>query len=102
MGARLVLKLPCEEYYLYYDPVCDGKSAGGRWVLDSEQPSSTAATDLDADNACFYHARILVDDQEAPSGTWRSFCADVGEYGAWMDVEIKITKVELETTTPST
>ncbi len=39
------------EEYIYYDSDCDGEgdSSVARWVLDDNEPSTTASNDLDED-----------------------------------------------------
>eukprot|EP00930_Biecheleria_cincta_P000523 TRINITY_DN10114_c0_g1_i2.p1 TRINITY_DN10114_c0_g1~~TRINITY_DN10114_c0_g1_i2.p1 ORF type:complete len:514 (-),score=59.56 TRINITY_DN10114_c0_g1_i2:160-1701(-) len=75
--------------YLYYDPSCSGSGSGtSRWIFDSDDPSTSAASDLDGDSACSYSARIdSTQTVHPPTGanTWRSACP------GWTDSTVTIT-----------
>ena len=49
-------------YYIYWDPDCNGAGEPARWIVDNEEPSTSASSDLDGDGACDYTARIYSGD----------------------------------------
>ncbi|CAK8987216.1 unnamed protein product [Durusdinium trenchii] len=95
VSGRAYYKHEDYEYYMYYDPHCDGSiSTEGRWILGSTAPTTTASSDLDEDGTCFYHARYNVEDLTPPErGLWRSYCWEVGQ--GWIDAAITITEVAI-------
>ncbi|CAK0868162.1 unnamed protein product, partial [Prorocentrum cordatum] len=68
-----------EGTYLYYDPSCDGSQLASlsQWIIDNDEPSLTAAADLDGDGDCSDFAHIAAD---SPAGlpssgsTWQITC----------------------------
>jgi len=79
------------EVYMYYDPSCSGASDGkARWVVDDDEPNTQRASDLDADSACDYHARVDSDDKSSPpqAAFWRVHCD-----GMWQDVWVALNSV---------
>ncbi|EOD35195.1 hypothetical protein EMIHUDRAFT_227748 [Emiliania huxleyi CCMP1516] len=61
-------------YYIYWDPDCSGEGYPARWIVDNQEPSTTASSDLDGDGGCTYWARIDSDDSSSPplgTATWR-------------------------------
>ncbi|CAJ1422765.1 unnamed protein product [Effrenium voratum] len=92
-----------QEYYIYFDPYCDGNpGTAARWIMDSDSPSTSAAGDLDNDGTCYYHGRYNTEGTNPvpPSAIWRSWCVDT----AWTDSDVTITQVEVTSTstTPTT
>ena len=73
---------------LYWDFSCDGDSDNARWVLDSDEPSTTAEKDLDGDGACSYAGRIVSNSPRPPYGmhSWRVF--DCEE--EWVDAPLSL------------
>ena len=74
--------------FIYFDPDCDGASgfvsAADAWLIDSDEPSRTAFSDLDGDGVCLnsgdgFKARIADSGTEPPTGTqsWRIWCGTV-------------------------
>ena len=43
------------------------------------------------DGTCFYHARYNVEDLLPPSGTWRTYCWEVGQ--GWVNADVTMTAV---------
>ena len=43
-------------YYIYWDPDCNGAGEPARWIVDNEEPSTSASSDLDGDGQCAYYA----------------------------------------------
>ena len=81
-----------QEYYIYFDPYCDGNpGTAARWIMDSDSPSTSAAGDLDNDGTCYYHGRYNTEGTNPvpPSAIWRSWCVDT----AWTDSDVTITQV---------
>jgi astacin len=77
--------------FLYFDNDCDGQSSHPRWIFDSQQPSDSAAHDLDGDGQCLYSARLNDQDKTAPLGKrdWRVYCGGTG----WEDLSVSIQNV---------
>ena len=69
---------PQPTHFIYWDPSCsaDPDFAGPRWILDTDEPSTTAQSDLDGDGQCNYLARINLDVNSPPVGTqpWMVNC----------------------------
>ena len=53
-------------YWLYWDPDCGGNGGTARWILDTDVPSTTAASHLDGDGFCNDEADINSDDSSSP------------------------------------
>ena len=94
--------------YIYFDPDCDGAlgsiSSADVWLVDSDEPSSTASADLDGDGACLnagdgFKARIVDSSAEPPTGTqsWRVWC---GSDGA-VDTDLTIVMIGAPTASPT-
>ena len=69
--------------YMFWDPDC-GTNAIVRWIIDSDEPSTTATKDLDGDGKCSYKARINASDSSHPplgSHTWTAWCGE--DDGGW-------------------
>lgn len=71
--------------YIYFDPGCDGSSglvsAADAWLIDSDEPSTTATSDLDDDGECLglgdgFKAQIFDFSAEPPVGhnIWKVRC----------------------------
>lgn len=64
--------------YLYWDPSCDQISAGvPRWIVDLEQPSTSATNDLDMDTQCSYfghYSTSISSDVPLGASTWFAYC----------------------------
>jgi len=87
-------------YYLYYDPDCDGQGSAPRWVFDTQQPSETAASDLDGDAACDYEATNHPAPTDPSVEIWRgvplgrsTFMMMCGNLG-WQSQEVTVTGTE--------
>lgn len=81
------------EFYIYYDPDCDGGPVGqARWILDSDQPSLTRTTDLDNDRDCKYLARIDADADSfilpKSNATWLVYCKS-----GWVEQNLTLTRL---------
>lgn len=73
------------QFYLYYDPHCDG-AVGPRWIIDTDAPSVSTLADLDADRVCDYLARVSSNDPSSPpSATWLMHCGD-----RWTPIELHL------------
>ncbi|EOD08755.1 hypothetical protein EMIHUDRAFT_459945, partial [Emiliania huxleyi CCMP1516] len=55
--------------YLYWDPDCNGNGFGANWIVDADQPSTTASSDLDGDGSCNFRAYINSYSSSPPLGT---------------------------------
>ena len=74
MGAR--------SFFIYFDNDCDGRGTyPAQWVLDSGQPNTTTAGDLDGDSQCAFHAFFsaypsITDQSSPPMGPneWLAYC----------------------------
>eukprot|EP00964_Phaeocystis_antarctica_P154485 scaffold123204_cov60-Phaeocystis_antarctica.AAC.1 len=87
------------DYWLYWDPDCGGSGGTARWILDSEAPSTTAASDLDGDGSCNYWARIDLDDLSSPPqglAVWRAYCSS-----GWTDTDVTINQLAPPPSPPS-
>eukprot|EP00966_Prymnesium_polylepis_P116156 2685118-Prymnesium_polylepis.1 len=75
--------------FIYWDPSCNGGTGGtARWIIDSDEPSTSALSDLDGDAACNYGARFNSADSSSPplgGSTWRVSCS-----GVWTDNELTL------------
>jgi len=63
--------------YLYWDPDCNGNGvAGAIWIVDTDQPSTTASSDLDGDGKCIFIAFLNSYSSSTPLGTttWTVWC----------------------------
>ena len=103
--GRWYYKGQCHGLYVYFDADCDGPfGASGSnipdmWVIDSDEPSRTASSDLDGDGDCLndgegYKARHLSTDTEPPSGahTWNVWCGPIT-----LDIDKDLTIMMLNT-----
>ena len=64
--------------FLYFDAACGGGfTIYPRWIFDSDEPSTSASTDLDMDGECSYYGRISYDGVDPPLGanSWAIFCS---------------------------
>ena len=72
--------------YLYYEPDCDGAGTyPGGWLLDNDEPSTTAAGDLDQNGYCSPGFAYAFDYSATwgmypPSTTWVMWCASGRTY----------------------
>eukprot|EP00913_Durusdinium_trenchii_P028045 g26293.t1 len=98
VSGRAYYKHEDYEYYMYYDPHCDGSiSTEGRWILGSTAPTTTASSDLDEEGKAWKtgleQAGVLQDLTPPERGLWRSYCWEVGQ--GWIDAAITITEVAI-------
>ena len=95
--------------YIYFDSDCDGTSGASvsdipdMWVIDSDEPSRTASSDLDGDGDCSnsgdgYKARYLSTEMEPPIGThtWSVWCLNAAR-----DVDLTTVLIEAPTFSPT-
>ena len=67
-------------YWLYWDPNCGSSGGAARWIFDGDEPSTTAASDLDGYGRCYYYAHFDSTDSSSPPrglATWRVYCNSV-------------------------
>mmetsp|Transcript_125677 Transcript_125677/g.367157 ORF Transcript_125677/g.367157 Transcript_125677/m.367157 type:complete len:261 (-) Transcript_125677:3418-4200(-) len=86
--------------YLYHDNSCDGQTNTPRWIIDSDAPDPSQASDMDQDETCQYWARYDSPDYLPPTDTqtvWKVFCGS-----AWRDVLVYMVEPTTSTTTAST
>lgn len=82
------------KWFLYYDPDCNGYGTQPRWIFDANEPSLTAAYDLDGDADCHYFGRKDAEQSsQLPWGTstWKMACEK-----RWADVQVTLTQGALE------
>ena len=90
--GRLYYQGQASGAYVYYDADCDGDGSGvGRWIIDSDEPSTWRTSDLDADATCNYYARIDSTAFTPPSGTltWTMYCGS-----SWDATALTLTESE--------
>ena len=75
---------------LYYDPDCGLGSNHNLWIFDSEDPSTTAKNDLDADETCNFWGYVTSTSSFPPMGTniWEFYCD-----GSWKDTSLVTTPI---------
>lgn len=79
VGGSPFYKAEGENYYIYFDPDCDGGSNGfARWLLDADAPRPHQPEDLDGDGACKYLARADLGSAAEPpsSASWLMYCRE--------------------------
>ena len=87
-------------FWMFWDPRCGGPSgtSTARWIIDEDEPNTTAAMDLDGDENCVYALRInSVDPVPTATGTWRGPCPY--PTGSWVNQELFIWDGTSTTTT---
>ena len=90
------------DYWLYWDPDCGGGSGITGWLLDNDEPSTTAASDLDGDGGCTLYAYRISDDSSSPPqglATWRAAGGGCG--GGWTDTDVTINQLGAPPSPPS-
>ena len=96
--------------YIYFDPDCDGLdgsiSAQNAWLIDDDEPSTNAVSDLDGDAGCLsggdgFKARINDDGTEPPTGTqtWRMWCGS--DEGGVVNLALTVVLVGVPTLSPT-
>ena len=77
--------------YLYYDADCRGKGTdSGRWIFDSNRPSTTKSSNLDGDGTCTFTASKTSTAREVPVGTGVEFRIVCTEGAGWATHPITI------------
>mmetsp|Transcript_80191 Transcript_80191/g.151499 ORF Transcript_80191/g.151499 Transcript_80191/m.151499 type:complete len:290 (+) Transcript_80191:3-872(+) len=82
------------KWFVFYDPDCNGYGTKARWIFDVNQPSLTAAYDLDGDADCHYFGRKEVEQSsQLPLGTstWKMVCDR-----QWSDVQLTLMQGAVE------
>ena len=94
--------------YVYFDPDCDGPggsaSSVDAWLIDIDEPSMTATSDLDGDGECLnagdgFNARINDDGATPPAGvqSWKVWCGS-----SLINTDLTIVLVDAPTLSPTT
>ena len=96
--------------FVYFDSDCDGPSGAVSsqdvWLIDNDEPSSTASSDLDGDGECFnsgdgFKARINDGGAEPPTRaqTWRVWC---GPTDGVVNTDLTVVLIGAPTLSPTT
>ena len=95
--------------FIYFDSDCDGPDATGTgsseqllWIIDADEPSTTATSDLDGDGGCGqsgdgFAAVIFDDGMEPPSDSaWYVRCGN-----EWRQLDLTLAPVDAPTLSPT-
>ena len=74
--------------HVYFDIDCNSGGVDGMWIVDADEPSTTAMSDLDGDSNCVFNAYIYDDGVDPPFGTdsWGVYC------GSWTTTDLALTE----------
>ena len=86
-------------WWLYWDPDCSASGKTAEWVIGTDAPSTTAASDLDGDGDCISYAYIKSTASSSPPqglATWGAWCSS-----AWTTADVTVQQLAPPPSTPS-